>query len=95
MLALSGSYAGGPVVQYVAQLLEETAADGTFEVIPAVDLALYAGVLSVCVQPVGAVSWCAMLDTDTDRVTGIAHRVDDGSVMGSSVVTACVTALLY
>ena len=95
MLALSGNYAGGPVVQYVSQLEVLTAIDGTFEVIPALDLALYAGVLSVCVSPVGSVPWCVMLTTDTDRIIGLARRVDDGSVFGAVVINACVTALLY
>lgn len=95
MLDLSGAYAGGPVVQYVAQLDVATDATGAFEVIPTVDLATYAGVLAVTVTPIGTIPWHAILDTDTDRIVGIAYRIDDGTPYASVALTGTVTALLY
>lgn len=96
LLALSGSYANGPVVQYAAQLSVETAVDGAFEVIPTADLSTYAGVLTVHLQQIGTgIPWVAMLTTDTDRIVGKAYRGDDGTPYGGFTITGVVTALLY
>jgi hypothetical protein len=98
-LSLSGPYAGGGVVQYVAQLSVSTDVDGSFEVIPAADLATYGGVLSVqvaCAQPLaGGVPWMARLIPDTDRILGYAYRIDTGALYAGVPLTGIVTALLY
>lgn len=98
-LSLSGPYAGGGVVQYVAQLAVSTDVDGSFEVIPAADLSTYGGVLSVnvaCAQPLaGGVPWMARLIPDTTRIMGYAYRIDTGAVYAGVPLTGIVTALLY
>lgn len=96
LLTLSGAYAGGPLVQYVAQLSDTTDVDGLVELVPADDLATYAGVLSAKVTPTGSgTAWVPMVDTDTDRIVATAVRVDDGSPLAASPVTGVVEALLY
>lgn len=95
VLALSGSYAGGTVTQYVTLLSETTDVNGQFTVIPAVDLTGYAGVLSVHVQPVGSIGWTAVVDADTDRIVGTAYRLDDGTPYAGYTLSASVSALLY
>lgn len=95
VLALSGSYNMGTVTQYVRQLEVVTDVDGRFEVIPAVDLSGYAGVLSVHVQPMGTVGWVPVVDTGLDNITATAFRLDGGAPYAGYTLAATVTALLY
>lgn len=95
LLALSGTYDGGPVTQFITTVSVETGVDGTFDVLSAVDLDTYAGVLSVSVQPMGPVPWVCMVEADVDRVMGTAYRLDTGAPYAGIVVSASVTATLY
>lgn len=95
VLNLSGTYNGGTVTQYVTQLDVTTDVNGQFEVIPAVDLTGYAGVLTVQVQPLGSIGWAAVVDVGVDNVTATAYRLDDGTAYAGYTLTATVSALLY
>ena len=96
LLPLSGNYpAGGQVTQYVRQIVANTDANGVFDVIPAANLAGYSGVLSAHVQPVGGTPWTCMVLTATNKITGVARRVDDGTPYAGFTINATVTALLY
>lgn len=94
-LSLSGAYAGGQVIQYVAQFSATTDVNGLFDVIPPANLSGRAGVLSVMVQESGTTAWKCIVHAATDRVTGTAYRVDTGAPYGGVVLTGVVTALLY
>jgi hypothetical protein len=96
LLALSGEYDGGRVIQYVEQISLTTAPDGTFDVLPTSALLPFAGVLSVSVQPMGnGIPWSCMAIPTIDRIVGKAVRLDTGAVLAGQVITASVTALLY
>lgn len=95
LLALSGPYENGGVVEFITQVSEETDVNGQFDVLSADVLTTYAGVLAVQVQPVGAVPWLAMVEADTDSIRGTAYRLDTGAPYAGVVVTASVTATLY
>jgi hypothetical protein len=94
-LALSGGYAGGPVVMFFKQISDVTDEEGNFAVLTADDLQGYAGVLHVNVQEQGPNGWTALTNHTIDSVTGTAYRADDGLPFASSTVTATVQAWLY
>lgn len=95
LLELSGPYNGGTVTQRIEQVSATTDANGEFELLSALDLTTYAGVLSVQVQPVGTVGWTSLVRADTDRIVGKAFRLDDGTPYVGFVLTAVMTAMLY
>lgn len=97
MLALSGSYVGGAVFHYVAQISDLTDTNGDFTVIPSEDLLNSAGVLSVQVQELGTVPFHAQVWVDdvNGAIMGRAFRIDDGTAYAGITAEAVVTATLY
>jgi hypothetical protein len=94
-LDLSGSYDGGKVTDYIAQLDVITDSTGAFEVIPAADLSGYSGVLHVSVQETGDVAWHCQVKAGANNVTGVARRIDTGAAYPGAAVTGMVRAALY
>lgn len=94
-LQLSGPYAGGAVTQFVKQVSGITDPGGAFTLLDTDDLAGYAGVLSVQVQPTGVTPWACVANSSVDIVYGVAYRLDDGTAYAGYSVSAIVTALLY
>jgi hypothetical protein len=95
LLALSGSYAGGSVTDYVAQFSAVTDSTGAFEIIPADDLATYSGVLECTVQETGTTFYHCQVAAGTNNVVGFARRLDTGGAYPGVTVTGTVRALLY
>lgn len=96
MLALSGGYTGGRLTQMIRQVSDVTDATGLFDVLSAIDLTGYAGVLSATFQPIGSVAFaCNLVVSSGTRVQGQAFRLLDGSPYPSQAVTGVVTAWLY
>jgi len=96
LLELSGAYAAGlPITMGVYQVDTTTDPEGIFDLLGLADLAGRSGVLSVQVQESGDVAWKVMVFPNTDRVSGTAYRLTDGSVMAGTPVTATVNAILY
>ena len=95
-LELSGPYTVGvPITMGIYQVDTTTDANGVFDLLGLADLAGRSGVLSVQVQETGDVAWCAMAFDNTDRVSGTAYRLTDGTVMAGTPVTCMVNAILY
>lgn len=95
LLALSGSYAGGAVVDYVAPLSVTTDASGAFVIIPSTALTGYSGVLHCSVQETGATAWHCQVRAGSNNLTGVAYRLTTGATYPSATLTGVVRALLY
>lgn len=95
LLALSGGYTGGRLTMMVRQVTDTTDVDGLFEVLSSTDLSGFAGVLSAAFQPVGALGYAAVLETNVTEILGRAYKLTDGTYYGSQGVAGVVTAWLY
>lgn len=103
-LELSGAYQAGSVTVLAKQLADTTDANGVVTLLTADDLAGYAGVLSVSVQPVtpdgyatGQLTWWLALTPDPSNavVSGVAFASDGSGEWASQPVRGIVTAYLY
>lgn len=96
LLELSGSYvAGSPVTVVILQVSTTTNSSGVFDVVSPAVLTGRSGVLTVSLQEVGSPAWKAMIYGNTDRISGTAYRVTDGSLLVGTPITLTVQALLY
>lgn len=103
-LELSGAYLSGSVTVLVKQLSDTTDPNGVVTLLSADDLAGYAGVLSVTVQPLtdaayttGDLTWWMSLTPDpaSAAVFGVAFASDGSGEWVSQPVRGIVTAHLY
>jgi hypothetical protein len=94
-MAMSGGYAAGVVTMMVRQVSVTTNADGTFDVLTDTDLAGAAGVLACTFQETGTVGFKTILNTNLTSVQGTAYRLDDGTVLGSQVISGITVAYIY
>lgn len=94
-LALSGSYAGTRRTHLVKQFSATTDASGNVDVLDLTDLTGRAGVLSAMFQETGALAFKMVLFANTDRVSGHAYRVSDGTPYASVALTGIVDAWVY
>lgn len=94
-LALSGSYAGIGAKAITKNLADTTDAGGGITILSSADLAGYAGVLSVQVQPTGANAWEAVLSPSGGQVLATAYRIDNGAIYPSQALSGLVTAVVY
>lgn len=94
-MELSGPYIGGPAQLQAVQVDTSTDALGVFDILSPAVLSGRSGVLTVSIQETGSFAWKAMPYPNTDRVSAIAYRISDGSVLASQPVTALVMAITY
>lgn len=98
-LSLSGSYTTQRLTEVIKNLSLVTDSSGFFDVLTPGDLSGHIGVLTVRLMEVmgtsGGVPWKAVLWPNTDRISGTAYRLDDGTAYASQALSGLVTALLY
>lgn len=100
-LALSGSYSGQRLTEIIKNLSFTTDSSGNFDLLTSVagELSGHIGVLTCRVMEVmatsGGVPWKAVLWPNTDRISGTAYRLDDGTAYASQALLGLVTALVY
>ena len=98
----SGPYTGGQRVTYMVRKVTTITDDiGLFDVIPAVDLAGKAGVISATVQVIAAdvgslvTPYSVIVVPSGGAIKGATYRLDDGQPLALSPVSVTVTALVY
>jgi hypothetical protein len=98
----SGPYTGAQRVTYtVKKVTAITDSDGLFDVIPAVDIASKAGVISATVQVIAAdvgslvTPYAVVVVPSGGAIKGATYRLDDGQPLALSPVSVTVTALVY
>lgn len=101
LLSLSGPYTGTQRVTFIVRNVSATTDSlGVFDVIPALDLAGRAGVLSVSVQPTAGSTgitqpYSVMVVPDAGGIKGVAFQLTDGTPLALVPITCTVTAYLY
>jgi hypothetical protein len=95
-LAMSGSYVAGlPVTLITRQISVTTDALGVFDVVDALDLTGFSGVLTCHFQESGIVGYKAVMFGNIDHVSAVAYRLDDGTPLASQAIEGMVTAYVY
>lgn len=100
-LALSGGYSGQRLTDMMKYLSIVTDSSGNFDLLTSIagELSGHIGVLTCRLQEVmatsGGVPWKAVLWPNTDRISGTAYRLDDGTPYASQALLGLVAAVLY
>jgi len=95
-LEISGGYDGASIkTRIVKQLSATTDPTGQFDLLDPADLGTLSGIFAVAIQETGLVPYTAVLFANTDRVSGFAYSIIDGTPLASAAISGVVTALAY
>jgi hypothetical protein len=94
-LALSGPYAGSRLTHLVKQFSGSTDASGNVDILDNVDLNGRGGVLTCQFQETGALPFKMVVFANTDRVSGHAFNLVNGTPYASQAFTGIVDAWIY
>jgi hypothetical protein len=95
LLALSGSYANGSLLQIVRKFSGVTDTDGMLTIISSALLSGHAGILYANVEVLGVVGYTPILTPGTNYLAITARRLDDGALLTNQAIQGQVVASVY